>query len=308
MHMSIDALQSKIHKLKSPIMVGLDPSPELLPPSLLADARAEYGDSLQALAAAYERFCEGILEAVSGVAPAVKVQETCFSALGAEGIAAMQRLMEKASQMGYYVLLDCNFASVEHIAKLYADGLFGDTRVGDAVLRPYSCDGVTVNGYLGGDNVKPFLPYCREQQKNLFCYVRTSNKSSREVQELISGDRLVYTAVTDLIMRWSLDLYGKNGYSEIAAVVGATQPDAVRSLRQKYDRIFLLLIGYGAQGGYAKNTQYAFDKFGRGAIVSASRSILGAWQKSGDEAAYKDSARAAAVKMRDDIVKFLRVI
>ena len=308
MNMSIDALQAKIHKLKSPVMVGLDPSPELLPPAILDEARAEYGDGIQALAAAYERFCEGILEAVSGVAPAVKVQETCFSALGAEGVAAMQRLMEKAGQMGFYVLLDSNFASVEHIARLYADGLFGETRVGDSVLHPYSCDGVTVNGYLGGDNVKPFLPYCREQQKNLFCYVRTSNKSSREVQELISGDRLVYTAVTDLIMRWSIDLYGKNGYSEIAAVVGATQPEAIRSLRQKYDRLFLLLIGYGAQGGHARSAQYAFDKFGRGAIVSASRSILGAWQKSGDGAAYKDSARAAAMKMRDDIVKYLLVI
>ena len=299
--MSIDALQSKIHKLKSPVMVGLDPSAELLPPAILEEARAEYGDSLHALAAAYERFCEGILEAVSGVAPAVKLQERCFLALGAEGVAVMQRLMEKASQMGFYVLLDANYASVEHISQLYADALFGEN-------APYCCDGVTVNGYLGGDNVKPFLPYCREQQKNLFCYVRTSNKSSREVQELISGDRLVYTAVTDLIMRWSLDLYGKNGYSEIAAVVGATQPEAIRSLRQKYDRIFLLLIGYGAQGGHAKNAQYAFDKFGRGAIVSASRSILGAWQKTGDGAAYKDSARAAAIKMRDDIVKYLLVI
>ena len=138
--------------------------------------------------------------------------------------------------------------------------------------------------------------------------MRTSNKSSREVQELISGDRLVYTAVTDLIMRWSIDLFAKNGYSEIAAVVGATQPDAIRSLRQKYDRIFLLVIGYGAQGGHARNVQYAFDRLGRGAIVSASRSILGAWQKTGDGEHFADGAKAACIKMRDDILKYLLVI
>lgn len=306
--MSIDALQAKIHKLKSPVMVGLDPSPELLPPALLDGARADHGDNVRALAAAYERFCEGILEAVDGVAPAIKLQERCFLSLGAEGVCAMQRLMEKAAGMGYYVLLDSNFASVEHIAKLYADGLFGQIPLGDSALAPYCCDGLTINGYLGGDNVRPFLPYCRERQKNLFCYVRTSNKSSREVQELISGDRLVYTAVTDLIMRWSIDLFGKNGYSEIGAVVGANQPDAIRSLRQKYDRIFLLVIGYGAQGGHARGVQYAFDKLGRGAIVSASRSILGAWQKTGDGEHYAGCAREAAVKMRDDIVKYLLVI
>ncbi len=306
--MSIDALQAKIRKLKSPIMIGLDPSPILLPPAILDQARAEFGDTAQALAAAYERFCEGILEAVSGIAPAVKVQESCFAPLGAEGIRAMQSVMEKASRRGFYVLLDSNFASVEHIASIYAEGLFGETRVGDTILRPYTCDGLTISGYLGGDNVRPFLPYCREQKKNLFCYVRTSNKSSREVQELISGDRVVYTAMADLLMRWSGDLYGKSGYSEIAAVVGATQPNAIRTLREKYDRIFLLVIGYGAQGGLARNAQYAFDKFGHGAIVSASRSILGAWQKTDNPDAYIIAARDAATKMRDDIMKYLLVI
>lgn len=306
--MSIDILQTKIRKLKSPVMVGLDPSPELLPPSLLHQAVQAHGNTAAAMAKAYEIFCNGILQAVSDIAAAVKVQEGCFAALGAEGIAAMQRVMEKASGMGFYVLLDSNFSSVEHIAKLYADGVFGGQRIGDTLLRPYACDGVTINGYLGGDCVRPFLPYCKEQRKNLFCYVRTSNKSSREVQELISGDRVVYTAVADLLMRWCADLYGKNGYAEIAAVVGATQPAAIKTLREKYDRLFLLVIGYGAQGGLARNIQYAFDKFGHGAIVSASRSILGAWQKTGHEAGYVEAAREAAVRMREDIMQYLMVI
>lgn len=306
--MSIDVLQTKIHKLKCPVMVGLDPTPDLIPGYILTESREQYGDTPQALAMAYERFCNGILVAVCGIVPAVKVQERCFTALGADGMSAMQRVMSKATQMGFYVLLDSNFASVEHISRIYADSLFGETVIGENVYRPFECDGVTVSGYLGGDNVRPFLPYCKEQQKNLFCYVRTSNKSSREVQELISGDRVVYTAMADLIMRWSLDCIGKNGYAEIAAVVGATQPTAIQTLRKKYDRLFLLVTGYGAQGGHSRNIQYAFDKFGHGAIVSASRTILGAWQKTGEEKAYKDAARQAAVKMRDDITKYLMVI
>lgn len=306
--MSIDVLQMKIHKLKCPVMVGLDPTPDLIPGYILAQAREEHGDTLAAMASAFERFCEGILVAVCGIVPAVKVQESCFTALGCEGVSVMQRLMSKATQMGFYVLLDSNFGSVEHIARLYADSLFGDTKIGSSVYHPYACDGVTVSGYLGGDCVRPFLPYCKEQRKNLFCYVRTSNKSSREVQELISGDRVVYTAMADLLMRWSIDCFGQNGYSEIAAVVGATQPTAIQTLRKKYDRLFLLVTGYGAQGGHSRSIQYAFDKFGHGAIVSASRTILGAWQKTGEEKAYKDAARQAAVKMRDDIMKYLLVI
>ncbi len=301
--MSIDVLQAKIRKLKSPIMVGLDPFPEVIPPTLLP---AEGG--LAALAECYENYCTGILEAVSGIVPAVKVQSCCFTPLGADGLAAMQRVMEKATQMGFYVLLDSNFSSVEHIAKLYADSLFGSVRVGQSVYHPYACDGVTINGYLGSDCVRPFLPYCQDAKKNLFCYVRTSNKSSREVQELISGDRLVYTAMADLIMRWSTDLFGKNGYSEIAAVVGATQPAAMKSLREKYDRIFLLITGYGAQGGRSKNIQYAFDKFGHGAIVSASRSILGAWNAPNTSDDYQVAAKNAAIEMKNDIMTYLMVI
>ncbi len=301
--MSIDVLQAKIRKLKSPVMVGLDPSPDVIPPALLP---SEGG--LAALANCYEDFCTGILDAVSGIVPAIKVQSGCFTPLGAEGLAAMQRIMEKATQMGYYVLLDSNFSSVEHIAKLYADSLFGSVRVGQSSYHPYACDGVTINGYLGTDAVRPFLPYCQEEKKNLFCYVRTSNKSSREVQELISGDRLVYTAMADLIMRWSTDLFGKNGYSEIAAVVGATQPAAIKALREKYDRIFLLVTGYGAQGGRAKNIQYAFDKFGHGAIVSASRSILGAWQSPNADEDYREAAKKATIEMKNDIMTYLMVI
>lgn len=308
--MSVDALQMKIRKLKNPSMIGLDPTVELLPPHLLQQAYAEYGQSLRAIAAAYEKFCSGILQVLQDVVPAVKLQSYCFAALGCEGVAVMQSLMRQASDMGYYVLLDANYGSVGHISQLYAASVFGGLRTSDGTcLQPYACDGVSISGYLGSDGVKPFLPYCKEQGKNLFLYVKTSNKSSREVQDLISGDRVVYSAMADLAMRWSVDLFGKTGYSEIIAVAGAPYPQILRTLRQKYDRLFFMVPGYGAQGGTAKNVSQAFDRMGHGAIVSASRSIIGAWQKAGSDGCdWAECARQAALKMRDDLSKYVTVI
>ena len=208
--MSIDALQTKIRKVKNPSMIGLDPTIEILPPHLLQAAYDEHGQTLEAVAQAYRVFCEGILDQLQNIVPAVKFQSYCFEALGAAGVAQMQALMKKATDMGFYVLLDANYGSVGHISQLYAASVFGGLRTADgSCLTPYACDGVSVSGYLGSDGIKPFLPYCKEQGKNLFLYVKTSNKSSREVQDLVSGDRLVYSAMADLAMRWSVGLFGK---------------------------------------------------------------------------------------------------
>lgn len=307
--MSIDALQAKIRKTKNPSMVGLDPAPGLIPPQLLEQACQAHGNTLQALAAAYESFCLALLEQLHGLVPAVKLQACCFEALGAEGIAVMQRLMRKADAMGFYVVLDSNYGSVGHISELYSAAVFGSLNVGGEQLSPYVCDGVTVSGYLGSDGVKPFLPYCKRDGKSLFLYVRTSNKSSREVQDLISGDRVIFTAMADLAMRWSTDLFGRNGYSEIAAVVGAPFPQTIKLLREKYDQLFLMVPGYGAQGGTARNVQYAFDRFGHGAVICASRSIIGAWQNEPQDAEhFAQRAAEAAEKMRNEICKFVQVI
>ena len=308
--MSIDALQTKIRKVKNPSMIGLDPTIEILPPHLLQAAYEQHGQTLEAVAEAYRVFCEEILDALHGVVPAVKFQNYCFEALGAAGVCVLQGLMRKATDMGYYVLLDVNYGSVGHISQLYAASVFGGLRTSDgSFLTPYACDGISVSGYLGSDGIKPFLPYCKEQGKNLFLYVKTSNKSSREVQDLVSGDRLVYSAMADLAMRWSTGLFGKCDYSQIVAVAGATFPGILRSLRQKYPQLFLMVPGYGAQGGTAKQVSEAFDRFGHGAIVSASRSVIAAWQKTGtDGTDWAQQARAAAEKMRQDINKYVTVM
>ena len=307
--MSIDGLQERIRELKNPVMVGLDPYLPILPPHIVSEAFEQYGETLRGAAEAYYRYCAELLDALVEVIPAVKIQSACFEALGAEGLAQMQRVAQYAKERGYYVLIDSMRGDVGNIAEIYAQAMFGSVPVGRTAHQVYACDALTVNGYLGSDGVKPFLPYCKHNGKSIFLLLKTSNKSSREVQDLLSGDRVVYTAMADLAVRWGEGLCGKYGYSEIGAVVGATFPQTMRLLREKYDRLFFLVPGYGAQGGTAKNVQLAFDRFGHGAIVTASRSILCAWQRMGSDGRdYLKYAVAAAKKMKDDISKYVVIL
>lgn len=307
--MSIDALQERIRKLKNPVMLGLDPYLPILPPHIVKDAYAAHGQTVQGAAEAYYRFCTELLDRLCGLVPAVKLQSACFEGLGADGIAKMQAISRYAKERGYYVLIDSMRGDVGSVAEIYAQAMFGTVPVGETAHRLYECDALTVNGYLGSDGIKPFLPYCKHEGKNIFMLLKTSNKSSREVQDLLSGDRVVYTAMADLAMRWSDGLFGKYGYSELGAVVGATFPQTMKLLREKYDRLFFLVPGYGAQGGTAKNVQFAFDRFGHGAIISASRSIICAWQKEGSDGTdYLDFAYQAAEKMKNDISKYVVIL
>lgn len=307
--MSIDVLQERIRKLKNPVMVGLDPYLPILPPHIVSEAFEEYGQTLRGAAEAYYRFCAELLDRLADIVPAVKIQSACFEALGADGIAQMQRITGYAKERGYYVLVDSMRADVGNVAEIYAQAMFGSVSVGETAHQLYHCDALTLNPYLGSDGVKPFLPYCKHDGKNIFLLLKTSNKSSHEVQDLLSGDRVVYTAMADLAMRWSTGLFGKNGYSEIGAVVGATFPQTMKLLREKYDRLFFLVPGYGAQGGTAKNVQFAFDRFGHGAIVTASRSIICAWQKTeSDGRDFADRAADAALKMKNDIAKYVVIL
>lgn len=304
----MDELQSKIRKMKNPTMVSLDPTPDLLPPAMLAEAFAQKGETPEALCDAYFRFSMEILDALQETVPSIKIQSACFETLGAAGTAAMQALCREAKARGYYVLLDAMRGDAPHIAELYARAMFGGVQIGETMYRAYECDALSLNAYLGSDSIKPFLPYCKED-KDIFLLVKTSNRSGREVQDLISGDRQVHTAMADLAMRWSEGLYGACGYSSIGAVMGATDSRSLAAMRKKYDRLFFLVAGYGAQGGTAKPASNAFDQFGHGAVITASRSILGAWkQAESDGSDYAEHALAAATKMKKDIAKYIKVI
>ena len=306
--MSIDVLQSKIRKLKTPILVGLDPTEALIPPTLLAEYRARLEDPVEALAESYRLFCRGLLEALRKTVPAVKVQAACFEALGWRGVQVMEEVLAYGKKLGYYVLLETMRTDVGHIAAVTARSVFEGIPVGDEVYMPYPCDGLVLNGYLGSDGIRPYLPYLKgENPKNLFVVVKSSNRSSSEVQDLISGDRVVHTAMADLTLRWSTDLFGKCGYGEVGAVVGGLNPLAIENLRKRYPTLFFLVTGYGVQGGVAKHASLAFDRLGHGAIVCAARSIIGAWQEQ-PETDYREAAKAACEKMKKQLENYVTVL
>lgn len=306
--MSVDVLQQKIRKRKAPIMVCLCPYYDQIPSFLREQAREEFGDTLAAAAESCRAFCFGVLDALEGVVPAVSVETACFLTFGADGIAAMQKVLAYAKEKDYYVLLDAMRCDIGPNAEVLAESCFGSVKVGEQAFTPFACDGILLSSYLGSDAAKPFTRFCAEG-KNVFLLSHSSNKSAREVQDLLSGDRVVYQVVADLAMRWSTDLFGRNGYSEIGLAVGANNVPVLKNLRARYDRLFFLVPGFGAQGAGAKDVQYAFDRMGHGAVVMAGRSILYAYLKhETDEREYAQAARSAAEKMREQILGYITVI
>lgn len=310
--MSMDVLQEKIRQKKNPTVAGLDPRLDYIPQHILEEAYAKYGQTLQGAAEAYRLFCRGLIDALKDVVPAVKPQSAYFEVLGSAGIAALEEICAYAKEQGLYVIMDAKRGDIGSTCEAYAKAYLGCVEVGENSFAPFDCDSITVNGYLGTDALKPFTALCKERNKSIFLLVKTSNPSSRELQDLIAGDRLVHTVVADLAVRLTdkEQLEGTSGWSAIGAVVGATHPQDLKALREKYPQTFFLVPGYGAQGGKAKDVQYAFDKFGHGAIVNSSRGIMCAWKKMEDGTGrdYQEAARNEAIRMRKDICTYVTVL
>lgn len=288
--MSVDALQEKIRKTKNPSVLYFDGVTDWVPSHLL-----QSGETVTA----YGTFCRSHMEALKGLIPAVRFGFGGFSALGAEGMGLLKELLEQASKLGYYVLLDVpgmlNTQSAKQIAATFCQE-----------NAPYVFDGLVVPTYLGTDILKPFLPLCKAG-KDLYPIVRTANKSAPEVQDLITGGRLVHTAVADLVSRLGEPYTGKCGYNNVGAVAAASAADSLRTLRTKYPRLFLLLDGYDYPNANAKNCSYAFDKLGHGAVACASESILCAW-KDGQPEDYLTLAREAAERMKKNLTRYITVL
>ena len=289
--MSVDALQEKIRKTKNPSVIYFDGVTDWIPPHIRNVA--------ENAAAAYGTFCRSILGELKGFVPAVRFGLGGFSLLGAEGMELLAALLREADRMGYYVLLDAPEMLNVQSAK-YAAALLGDKNT------RFHFDALVVSSYLGTDIVKQFLPLC-QGGKMIFPVVRTANRSAPEVQDLITGGRLVHTAVADLANRLGEQHTGKCGYSNVGAVASASAPDSLRTLRVKYPRLFFLLDGYDYPNANAKNCSFAFDKLGHGAIACASESILRAWLD-GEAGDYLRLAVEAAERMKKNLTRYITVL
>lgn len=291
--MAIDILQEKIRKTRNPSVLELAAAAADLPPHLLAEGNP---------AAAYGRFCRELLDALAGIIPAVRVSFTAFALLGAEGIVQLTGILKYAAEKGYYVILDAPEILSPAAAKGVAETVF-------AAESSYPCDGLVISGYLGSDVIKPFLPFCKKEKKDLFVVVRTANKSAPELQDLLAGSRLVHAAAADHVNRYGADTAGKFGYTRVGLLDAASASDSLRNLRAKYPRLFLLIDGYDYPNANAKKCSYGFDKYGHGAAICGGMGITCGWkQGESDGSDYLDHAKSAAERMRKNLTRYVTVL
>lgn len=312
----IDKLIQKIQKTGAPVVVGLDPTMKFVPDHIRKAAFDEMGETLEGAAEAVWQFNKAIVDSTCDLIPAVKPQIAMYEQFGIPGLAAFKRTVDYCREKGLVVIGDVKRGDIGSTSAAYAAAHLGRVQVGGSLCAGFEEDFVTVNPYLGSDGVQPFIDVCREEKRGIFILVKTSNPSSGEFQDrlLRTGedaggisfpDKPLYEVVGEKVAEWSEQLMGENGYSYIGAVVGATYPEQGRVLRRVMPKSFILVPGYGAQGGTGKDLIHFFDENRLGAIVNSSRGIIAAYQsgrygKFGPEG-FADASRQAVIDMITDI-------
>jgi orotidine-5'-phosphate decarboxylase len=260
----IDRLEAAVRRCRNPVLVGLDPRAELLPPGLLSEPLAA---PPAARAAAYVRFCCGLIDVLGPLVPAVKPQAAFFEELGPAGMAALAEVIGYARQHGLLVIVDGKRNDIGSTAAAYAAGFLGRQ-------SPWGADALTVSPYLGDDSLQPFVDAAVRGQAGIFVLVKTSNPGGRMLQDLVADGRPVYRHVAGHVEELAAVTAGACGYGAVGAVVGATYPEQLAELRAEMPHTWFLVPGYGSQGGTAADCRAAFDPQGTGAIVNNSRGII----------------------------------
>ena len=300
----INQLVNNIKKLDAPIVVGLDPMLDYVPEYIKKAAFAEYGETLEGAAEAIWQYNKGIVDATCDLIPAVKPQIAMYEQFGIPGLIAYKKTVEYCKAKDLVVIGDIKRGDIGSTSAAYAVGHLGQVQVGSKKYAGFDEDFATVNPYLGSDGVKPFMDVCKEEKKGIFVLVKTSNPSSGEFQDRVIDGRPLYELVGEKVAQWGDELMG-DGYSYVGAVVGATYPEMGKVLRKIMPKTFILVPGYGAQGGKGADLVHFFNEDGLGAIVNSSRGIIAAYKqekyKEFGAENYADASRAAVKDMIADI-------
>lgn len=288
--MSIDKLQQKIRKLKNPSVIDFTAAPEQIPPCLMEQEGS--------FSRAYGRFCRELLHGLKGTVPAVRFHLGAFALLGPEGMEQLRSVLELAQQQDYYVLLD----GVESLSPQMAQSAA-------QTLADWPCDGIVICAYIGSDCLKPYIASMEHSGKSLFVVLRTANRSASELQDLMTGSRLVHMAAADIVSRLGEPLAGRCGYSQIAGVGAANASESLRTLRSKFSRMFLLVDGYDYTNANGRSCSFAFDKLGHGAAVCAGSAVTAAWAEANvTEGDYVALAVEAAQRMQKNLLRYITVL
>jgi len=298
--MAFDRLMEKIIATQNPSVLGLDPTLSYIPGEIKEAAYAAHGKTPAGAADAFLRFNKVLIDAVQGLVPAVKPQAAFYERYGWQGMRALAETIAYAQSKGLFVIVDAKRGDIGSTMEAYADGWLGTSEVEHAAFTAFGADALTVNGYLGSDGIEPCLKVCQKYDKGIFVLAKTSNPSSGQLQDQMVGDKTVFETMAFLCDQWGEALPGSHGYHGVGAVVGATYPNQLAELRRKFPRLFFLVPGYGAQGGGGQSVAGAFDNAGSGAIISASRSLMCAWQKA-PGLSLAEATSAEAIRMKQDI-------
>ena len=300
----INRLVERIKATNAPIVVGLDPTLKLMPNCLKEKNFKEYGANLIGAARAIVEYNKGIVDAIADLVPCVKPQIAMYEQFGVEGVIAFKETVDYCKKKGLIVLGDIKRGDIGSTSEAYAVGHLSGVEIEGVKYEGFGEDFATVNPYLGIDGIKPFMDVCRKEKKGIFVLVKTSNPSSGEFQDRLIDGKPLYEHVAMKVAEWWADLMG-DSYSYVGAVVGATYPEMGAAMRKVMPKAYILVPGYGAQGGTADGLRPFFNEDGLGAIVNSSRGIIAAYQqekyKSFGETGYADAARQAVIDMREDI-------
>lgn len=299
---AVDILIDKIKEKNNPTVMGLDPRYEMLPECI----KKKYGTDVKSVCEGILEYNKALIDNTYDIVPAVKPQIAFYEMFGIEGMKCFKETCKYAKEKGMIVIADIKRGDIGTTAAGYSSAYLGETLVGEKLESFYDIDWITVNPYLGIDGVKPFIEDCKKYNKGIFVLVKTSNKSSGELQDLkLEDGKTVYEKVAELVNTWGEELVGEYGYSSVASVVGATYPIQIKNLREIMPKSYFLIPGYGAQGGKAEDIALGF-KDGLGGIANASRSLMCAyksdrWKDTYSDEEYAKATRAEAIRMRDEL-------
>jgi len=274
-----DRVVQAVRRKGNPVIVGIDPRPEELPPGFLD----RFPGTRAGVAEAVREFGREVVDVVAPLVPLIKFQSAFYEAYGPEGVAALKDTIDHARSRDVLVIFDGKRNDIGSTAEAYARAYLGRTLVGGGFEPSWDVDSMTINPYLGGDGIDPFVKVAARERKGLFVLVRTSNASAREFQDLVCDGLPVYRHVARRLKEWGKGRQGAEGYNLVGAVVGATYPSELAELRAELPGVLFLVPGYGAQGGTATDIAAGFDENGQGALVNSSRGITFAY----NQAAYR---------------------
>ena len=291
--MSVDRLQGKIRKMKCPVVLEFPLDKNLIPPHILLEESGWLK--------AYARYTIELLEGLRDSVPAVRFHFSDFSVLGSDGILMLSSLMNIASKLGYYVLMDGPEALSAGQAALHADILMGDN-------APWDFDGLILSQFIGTDAIKPYVAYLKNSNKGLFAVVRTGNKSGPELHDLMTGSRLVHMAQADLVNRLAEPNLGKSGFCALGLMAAATNIDSLLNLRSKFRYLFILIDGFDSSNANAKNCAAAFNNLGHGAAICVGASIFGAWKNEPHISDCIECAKQSVERIKKNMGRYITVL